>query len=191
MRLIIVRHGLTDDNRLRICQGQTHGVLSKVGRHQSELTGKALKSIAIDAIYSSDLHHAIETAESIAKHHTGTPFANDQRLRERYFGSLQGKPFPPPTEELPQSTEYETPEEIMERIESFITTLLQSHTDKQTILIVSHGFAIRVMFAMFDHLPATDASAIPEIDNTSISIVELTAQREYRIIQFNDTKHLV
>lgn len=189
MRLIIVRHGLTDANRLRICQGQTHGVLSEVGRRQSELAGEALRHIAIDAIYSSDLHRAVETAKSIAKYHAETPFVTDQRLRERYFGSLQGKPFPPLTEELPHSTEYETPDAIMERIDSFITSLLRSHTDEQTILIVSHGFAIRVMFALFNKLPLTELYQSDEIKNASVSIVEI-GKDKYFIEQFNDTTHL-
>ena len=54
-RVILVRHGQTEENIKQIIQGHNHGTLSDLGREQAMKVGEKLKDEDIGAIYSSDL----------------------------------------------------------------------------------------------------------------------------------------
>lgn len=91
MRLIITRHGETEENKQSIIQGHNPGKLSPEGIEQAKKVALRLKDETIDYIYSSDLARAADTAKEIAKFHTETPIKFTEELREIYLGSFQGK----------------------------------------------------------------------------------------------------
>jgi probable phosphoglycerate mutase len=88
-RLIVWRHGNTDWNRTRRFQGQSDTPLNEVGREQAAQAARLLAGLAPDAIVSSDLSRAADTA-AVLGDLTGLPVRHDPRLRERYFGQWQG-----------------------------------------------------------------------------------------------------
>lgn len=98
MRLLIVRHGETDCNVQGIIQGQLDTDLNSVGMRQAQYVGSALRSQAIDEVYTSPLRRAKDTADAIVAAH---PYLStrteaywlDDRLKERAFGSLEGKRY--------------------------------------------------------------------------------------------------
>ena len=67
--IYLVRHGQTAWNREEIFRGRTDVPLDETGLKQAELAGEYLKEVKIDAIYSSPLSRALETAEKIARFH--------------------------------------------------------------------------------------------------------------------------
>ena len=67
--IYLVRHGQTAWNREEIFRGRTDVPLDETGLKQAELAGEYLKEVEIDAIYSSPLSRALETAEKIARFH--------------------------------------------------------------------------------------------------------------------------
>ena len=67
MKLILTRHGETVDNIKGILQGQNPGKLSENGIQQAKQLALRLKNENIDAIYSSDLARAADTAKEIYK----------------------------------------------------------------------------------------------------------------------------
>lgn len=93
--LYIVRHGETDWNAERRIQGQIDTHLNEKGRLQARNTARALKSLGIldtaDAIVSSDLSRARETADLIASLCPGKPQHTDIDLRECHFGAYEGR----------------------------------------------------------------------------------------------------
>ncbi|MFC7278931.1 histidine phosphatase family protein [Paractinoplanes rhizophilus] len=88
-RLIVWRHGNTDWNAGHRVQGQTDVPLNAVGRQQAVDAAELLVKMRPDAIVSSDLQRAADTAAALAAL-TGLSISYDKRLRERYFGDWQG-----------------------------------------------------------------------------------------------------
>lgn len=93
--LTLVRHGETLHNKDNVIQGQLDVPLSGIGLEQAELLGKHLQQQKFTHIYSSDLSRAKQTALSILEKNQVTPgpIIEDQRLRERKFGSVEGRSF--------------------------------------------------------------------------------------------------
>lgn len=93
--LTLVRHGETLHNKDNVIQGQLDVPLSTIGLEQAQLLGKHLQRHKFTHVYSSDLSRAKQTAMSILEMNqvTVTPITEDQRLRERKFGSVEGRSF--------------------------------------------------------------------------------------------------
>ncbi len=88
-RICLIRHGQTAWNAATRVQGHLDIGLDATGRAQAERLGCALASEGLQAIYSSDLARAHDTAQAVARH-TGLPVVDDARLRERAFGRFEG-----------------------------------------------------------------------------------------------------
>ena len=102
-RLIIWRHGNTDWNAGDRVQGQSDSPLNARGRDQAAAAAPLLAALRPDAIVSSDLSRAADTAGALAAV-TGLPVSFDARLRERHFGIWQGLTLDEIAERYP--TEY-------------------------------------------------------------------------------------
>ena len=85
----VIRHGETEANRGGIFQGHMDVPLSDKGRKQAELVARALQDIHFNAVYTSDLSRAAETARAIMEYQD-CGLISDRRLRELYGGNLQG-----------------------------------------------------------------------------------------------------
>ncbi|KAJ7578485.1 phosphoglycerate mutase-like protein [Mycena floridula] len=92
-RIYIVRHGETNENNQRIIQGQLNTHLNDEGREQARLVADALKDVEFHAAYSSDLERASDTAKAILLHHPGVELVEQQELRERNMGDIQGRVY--------------------------------------------------------------------------------------------------
>ena len=88
--IYFIRHGETDYNKTQTFQGHLDIPLNKQGIVQANLALENSKSIKIDKIYYSPLSRAKQTAEIINSFHNAEMIADD-RLKEIYMGSLQGK----------------------------------------------------------------------------------------------------
>jgi broad specificity phosphatase PhoE len=88
-RLIVWRHGQTTWNVANRIQGQLDIELDPTGLAQASVTAARLAELKPDAIVSSDLRRASDTAAALAAL-TGLEVSFDPRLRERSFGDWQG-----------------------------------------------------------------------------------------------------
>jgi len=94
VEIFIARHGQNQDNAQGILNGHRDMPLTDLGKEQARELGEAIKSAALqfDAVYSSPLARAFETAEIISQvAGTPRPLVYDQ-LIERDFGVLTGEP---------------------------------------------------------------------------------------------------
>jgi probable phosphoglycerate mutase len=87
--LIVLRHGQTAWNAEGRIQGQLDVELTELGIEQAAAAARRLAELRPDAIVSSDLRRAADTAAALAAL-TGVPVRFDPRLRERDFGLWQG-----------------------------------------------------------------------------------------------------
>lgn len=94
MRLYVVRHGEAEDDTEDAYGGCANFRLTDRGREQAMETANALRALKIQAIFSSPLARALETAEIIAKELGGeAPLSVLPELRERNsYGVLSGLP---------------------------------------------------------------------------------------------------
>ena len=65
MRIILTRHGETEENKKGIMQGHMPGNLSVEGINQAKKLGLRLKDENVSAVYSSDLKRAVDTTNII------------------------------------------------------------------------------------------------------------------------------
>lgn len=91
MRMIIVRHGESEWNRIHRYQGQADIALSELGVRQANALAERLRSEPLDAIYTSPLQRAARTAEAIARFHPAVPFHTAAALLEINHGAWEGR----------------------------------------------------------------------------------------------------
>lgn len=151
MKLYVVRHGQTEYNHQGRVQGWSDIPLNQTG-HQQAHTAATHFDTVIDTIFCSDLIRTQETAQYFKQKHTTTPFFIDWRLRERCFGDIENQHKDTLSiqdwEEfwlLTETVSIPNAEPLSQynlRIQSFLDDLKTYHSDKQSILIVTHGGTI-------------------------------------------------
>src|SRR2546423_2996570 len=99
--VLLIRHGQSEGNAEGRFGGHTDTPLSSRGRKQAEATARALASEKFDAIYSSDLPRAIETATPLVKL-VGVELEATEALRERSVGVMEGLTFEEAAEQHPE-----------------------------------------------------------------------------------------
>ncbi|HOF87680.1 MAG TPA: histidine phosphatase family protein, partial [Armatimonadota bacterium] len=82
-------HALSQDNEHGIATGWLDGQLSERGRALAAEMGVRRRHDGLQAVFTSDLGRAVETAK-IAFHQTGIPIFVDWRLRECNYGACNG-----------------------------------------------------------------------------------------------------
>ena len=173
--LLLVRHGETDWNREGRWQGRSDTRLNDLGRDQARALADTLDG-TIDAVYSSDLARARETAEILAAK-VGLEIRLDDRLRERGFGSWEGLTTPEIEErhadahrlwragEGPGADDAEPFDDFADRITAFLDDILERHPEDE-VLVVAHGGSIRVIHALATGLDyVRDHRLIPAVPN--------------------------
>ncbi len=87
--LIFETHSISEDNERGLASGWNPTRLSARGRQLAKEVG--IRNARVDAVFTSDLVRAVETAE-LAFQGSATPILADPRLRECNYGSLSGRP---------------------------------------------------------------------------------------------------
>jgi broad specificity phosphatase PhoE len=179
---ILVRHGETDWNREGRYQGQSDPPLDEQGRLQAEALAASLAGRGIEAIYSSDLQRASETARVLSAR-LGLPLVLDPRLREIHQGEWEGRLVDDIRRAYPEAwaLQWQQPlharapggESIVEvgnRVSQAADEIASWHPDAM-ILIVSHALSIAILQSLAIHLPLEgvrqrlpENSAVEEID---------------------------
>ncbi|MBE9221847.1 histidine phosphatase family protein [Cyanobacterium stanieri LEGE 03274] len=91
LRLLLVRHGETEWNRMSRFQGVKDIALNDNGRNQARKAGEFLKDVSIDFGVTSPLSRPKETAEIILQHHPEVNLTTKKDLEEISHGLWEGK----------------------------------------------------------------------------------------------------
>jgi broad specificity phosphatase PhoE len=152
VRVYFVRHGQTDAST---GDAITHdGSLNQAGMNQAMEVAEQLKDIKIDAIISSPLKRALQTAEAINKHH-GLSIIADERWSERDLEKYMS------LEEWNESFDFgskvtlegvEPLADFFQRVYAAIDDLRQQYGSK-TVLVASHGGVHHALYAYANKSP--------------------------------------
>ncbi|AVQ31529.1 histidine phosphatase family protein [Fusobacterium varium] len=155
-KLIIVRHGQTQMNVEGIFFGKLDPGLNEMGRVQSKKAGDILKKHGYDAIYSSDLVRASETAELV--NYLKLPIKFDKRLQEIDFGIFEGLSYKEIKEKYPveckkSKNEWKTFDfvtgESLERLQSRAVEFVESLDKTKNNLVVTHWGVINCILSWY------------------------------------------
>ena len=199
MRLILVRHGQTEWNASGRYQGQSNVALSDTGRKQARLLAERFPLKQLDAIYTSDLDRARETAESVGEK-LGVPVYPEKVFRELSFGDWEGLTYQQITARWPEESNklFTAPDELeiphgetfqalQNRALDKINELCKKHVD-QTIGIFAHGAINKTILAGLMHIPLHYLWSLRQ-DNTAVNILRL--DDGYVTVELiNSTSHL-
>ena len=152
MKIYVTRHGQTDLNAKKVMQGHSDIPLNETGIAQAKEARKKLGDIHFDAVYSSPLDRAIQTA-SIIGGVDRRDVIIDERIIEADFGKYEKRPYLTMglpmnlywmlPEVFPAPKTVETTDHMIERVGSFFADLKTK--DYDTVLIACHGGIIRVI----------------------------------------------
>jgi broad specificity phosphatase PhoE len=147
--ILLVRHGETDWNLDRRLQGHSDQPLNATGREQARGLAEELAGEELDAVYSSDLSRASETARIIAEAR-GLEVTALPELRERHFGTWEGLTDDEIGQRFPEAAkgilgDGETREEMDRRVVGVLQRIAAEHPDG-TVLVISHGGPLRAVF---------------------------------------------
>jgi broad specificity phosphatase PhoE len=196
MRLFLVRHGETEENVKGIIQGHHPGKLTSLGIEQAILLANRLKEVRFDAIYSSDLQRAADTAKEISKFQS-VSVQYSELLRERNAGIFQGRSF----EEMRiaqeesraeieeyQPLEGESFKDVQGRAIRFLKKLIDQYQE-ETILAVAHGRLNKLMLAHALNQSIKETLTISQA-NTCVNILEYEHGINFKVSLINCTRHL-
>lgn len=144
--LLLTRHGETVDNANQVMQGQTQGQLNDRGVVQAEDLRRHLSDRHIDAVVSSDLHRAVQTARILA---AGWGLAVDTTplLRERDWGSFTGR-YIPSLKGEPWPGDVEPMDALLARAGQCLN-FFREHYEGKTVLAVGHGIINKAIQAVY------------------------------------------
>ena len=137
--LLLVRHGETDWNAEGRLQGHTDRPLSDYGRRQARRLAEELEGEELEAIYSSDLARAHETAEIVGER-LGLPISLEPALREKDWGSWEGLDA---VERDRVEFVGESTEAHQERMLRALRRIAELHPGNGRVLVVTHGGSMR------------------------------------------------
>ena len=199
--IVVVRHGQTESNRTGTLQGQLDTPLDELGILQAQAVANRLKKWQFDAVYSSDLGRAMNTARTIVQYHPGLEISPTCALREWNLGDLQGQKLEILRQEQPEIMRAfreemadqaipggESLREFQKRVSELLDMLSQQYNGKR-VLLVSHGGAMQ---RILRH--CTGKIEVPNIKpfcgNTGISIFRCKDQQIWQLVTWNDQAHL-
>lgn len=197
MNLILVRHGETLWNRERRVQGISDIELSDFGRDQAQKLADCLKNEDIEAIFSSPVKRAYQTAEFIGKFHD-TAIETDDRLIELNQGDFEGLTLnelfenhrsflkrwiiDPASVVMPNG---ESLTDLQNRAWSIIESIIEK---SKNTLVVSHNFTITVILCKIQNIRLSQFRRV-RVDVASKTLVEIEdGNAVVRLL--NDTCHL-
>lgn len=194
-RVVIWRHGQTAWNLEGRFQGQTDVPLDELGIDQARRAARLLAGLHPNAIVSSDLVRAADTARELEAL-TGVPISFDPGLRETCGGAWEGLTDAEIKAKFPEEQARwraghavrrgggELESEVGDRTVPAIEHALAAVPDRGTLVVVSHGSASRVTIGRMIGLPQEHWAALGGLSNCCWSVLG-EASRGWRLLEHN------
>lgn len=188
LAIFLVRHGETEHNRQGRLQGRGGVSLNEAGRAQAALLASWLGRVPLDAIYTSDIPRARETASIIAGFQRQCAVVELKELREWDFGEWEGKThdeilaYDRERREtwLADPVNLPTPggESLRDVRDRGIVAvqLIRERSRSGRVAAVTHGALLRAVIAAFAELPLEEALTL-RLDLGSVSVLRFNKSR--------------
>lgn len=203
MEILVIRHGETDWNAEKRLQGHLDIELNSEGARQAALLAEALRGEQLDAVYSSDLRRARQTAQAVAATRNMS-VQIEPGLRERCYGAFEGLRYQEIGERFPQAHQdmlaramdarfppgvhiAETLREFSVRSVAALMRLLTNPAHRK-IAVVTHGGVLDCLNRAAREVDFSKARDF-EIPNAGINRF-LWNGRKLQIAQWGDIAHL-
>jgi broad specificity phosphatase PhoE len=202
-KLFLIRHGQSAGNAAGRFGGHSPTPLSDLGFEQARLTAEALSKENVNAIYSSDLLRAVQTAEPLSKL-TGIPIITKPEFRERNVGVLEGLTFDESKQEFPDDyyalvnrnihhviTEGESYSDLLDRIKGELRDLIRKHRGERVAIFTHTGTLCFMTLHLLGAIHrGTKQTPWIITSNCGINRFEIRGPRNIRVLALNDTRHL-
>lgn len=198
--IYLIRHGETDWNRAARMQGHADVALNDLGREQAYQVARAMASYQLDAIYSSDLSRAFDTAQAIAAQHPSLSVQVSSLWRERDYGQFQGMTLPEVEAIDPHAAQQwrarvadfapdggENLLQFQARIAAQLQSVAAQHAGQQ-IAIICHGGVLDMVWRIAHALPV-DTPRAWALPNTGINHLRW-ANSVWQVLDWGNTAHL-
>jgi broad specificity phosphatase PhoE len=189
--IYLARHAESDWNAENRFQGHADRPLTERGREQAVALADQLAGKPLDAIFSSPLRRALETAELVAARHD-LPAIPVKGLREVDVGGWAGLSRSEVEARFPDAfgrwlaggegwEDGETYDEMAERVLAAVREVASEHPDG-TVLIVSHGGPIRALHAAARNMTVHDYRRLHRVEpNARLSALAIEEGRLTRL----------
>ncbi|MGI9621315.1 MAG: histidine phosphatase family protein [Acidimicrobiales bacterium] len=206
-RLILIRHGESVVTVNGVLGGaNTCSGLSDLGRHQAEALRDRWKNsseLSVDALYSSPLPRALETADIVNEALLMDPIHVDEDLEEFRPGDADGMRFDELTEKYgpidfrsrpdrPLAENTETAMGFHHRTSRALERVVAENLGK-TVVIACHGGVVDVAFRHFLDLPRRGMFDLWTLNAslTEFAVNDHDHERaRWRLVRYNDHAHL-
>ncbi len=201
IRIILVRHGETEWNRLHRFQGRSDIPLNPKGNDQAYALALAIKNETITAIHSSPLVRAVETATHIGKFHPSTPLIKESGLMEMDLGEFEGmeaqqwalqhQDFRKIWEKNPATLSMpggESLQEVQCRAVDTLNRISEPYGPDCTLLICSHNFVIVSLLCFASKIPLDRFRELRQ--GTAALNILYKDGTDFQVGKINDRRHL-
>ncbi|WP_104117412.1 histidine phosphatase family protein [Arthrobacter sp. B1805] len=202
-RIIFWRHGRTEWNRSGRFQGQEDIDLDETGREQAARAAEVLAARQPSLIVASDLRRAADTAAALSGL-SALEVTYDVRLRETNGGQWQGLSFAEIDEKFAEDNAAwragdpevraggaESRLDVGRRMLAAVTEAVERVAPSETLVVVSHGGAIRAALAALMGLPPKRWGALAGLSNCHWSEVHEVVGRDDALFGWQLTEHNV
>lgn len=170
-------------------QGQADIPLDETGVAQAEGAARRLAALSPDSIVASDLARAGDTAYALSRV-AGVPVTMDTDLRERSMGRWEGLSYTEVQAWFPnewaarQPAGGETYEQVAGRVVACVQRSLEKVAAGGTLVVVSHGAALRAGMASMLELPVDLWPRIGPLSNGAWSMLA-EGRGGWRLLEHN------
>ncbi|WP_153101333.1 histidine phosphatase family protein [Paraburkholderia hayleyella] len=206
-QILFIRHGETAWNRIKRIQGHMDIPLAESGIDQARrlaqrLAAEVKEGARLDAVYSSDLLRAQQTAQPIGAA-LGLPLQLSEGLRERSYGAFQGYDSAQIAERFPNEYAHwqsrdagfappqgESQRAFYHRVLQALAPLVAAHPGGR-IACVTHGGVLDCVYRLAQRL-SLDAPRNYALLNTSLNVVDVVdlEGEVATVVSWADVAHL-
>jgi broad specificity phosphatase PhoE len=201
MRIYLVRHGETEWNRVRRFQGRSNLPLNQEGIKQVNALALALKNKPLNAIYTSPLLRAFETARLIKVFHPSIPIFEEKGLIEMDLGEFDGMKAQDWAEQYPdfrkawnenpasvQMPGGESLKEVQTRAKDTLERITRIYSPDSSILLSSHNFVNLTILCDLLEIPLHRFRELRQ-ENAAFNVICKKGNRLY-VELVNERSHL-